>query len=367
MNCLFVCFGSVPFDSSSGGLVRVASNIYGAKSLAGDIQPYFIFLGKRFSSKKGDYVELPWQDAGVLVRVASLFVVFWLASFRRWGKIFPHGSGVLSIPLIFKRSKVVVFMHGDIESEYAYMRISKKISLRIRFFMISLVERLQFFYFNHFNTYNVKLNRRLVGRNKVVSSIPNFVGTSILKKNASYFNLDTYEKRGVLSVAVVSKFVPRKNFRKSVDVLLGLSRILPVRVCVVGSVDEVYVPEFDSLITELMECSNIELIRKVGCTDSELEEVYSNSAFLLHPALAEGFPMAVQEALVNGCYIIGYAKTLDLPGFSNFLVDLDSNSVNDIYDLLASSKISPEKAARYAAENFTPEQYFSALRGLVNG
>lgn len=354
---LVIGFGSIPFEGHKGGLIRVSQLLFEV----GCQNCKFLFFGKQLNLSDERFVELPWEGKNLLIRLLSLSLSVIYVTFSRYKSVMVHGSPILLLSAVFSRSRTRYFVHGDLSLEYEYLK-DRGLSERIRYFLICSTQKWAFSYFSRFNVYNYDLTKLLLGKGKNVTDIPNFLSGELLSTASN--SVGSFVKQKTIKVVIVSRFVRRKNFEKSVGFLINLASVVKVEVTVIGNVDREYMDVFSTYFDKLLEVASISVRRLEGCTDGELYKAYAESDFLLHPAKAEGFPLSAQEALCFGCLVVGYTSVLKLDCVNDFIIDIDDAEADLMSFLSVLENIVRRNVSKQAISSFRSESYFKALDNI---
>lgn len=149
--------------------------------------------------------------------------------------------------------------------------------------------------------------------------IYNGVGDEFYKlaNQSSLLNERLYELKGKKYILFVGDRSAYKNFSMVLDVLKFLT---DYQLVVIGGKD------FDSIETEKIKRSKVDVTHLKGITGKELNIVYNNAFCLLYPSSYEGFGIPITEAMQSGCPVIStnLSSIPEVAGNAALLIDVVS-------------------------------------------
>jgi glycosyltransferase involved in cell wall biosynthesis len=339
MKNIYIGFGS-SIDDVRGGLERVSRSHFTVRSDKDAFYNYFILLGT-VSRKNDNYIELPWREKKLLTKFISLIQIFFLL-FKNKGRLFIHGSPLLSILGFIVRKRVVIVHHGDVYMEKLAENKKGNLGVFILFVLTCITDKL---YTNHV-TYNKSIESRLIKANKTPLIIPNFV------ENTFQFDIDNVICN-IPTIAMLAYWNERKNLQKTIDFVKNKGL---VRIIIIGRPTSTYLNEFNKILKKIEKLSNVKLEHYQDIQDNKINQLLSDSDYFLHMADEEGFPRAMQEAQICGCTVI--CKTL------SFNPDLLINLAIDIKEISTFTKVEVDQRISLSnkyKKNYSLKAYTNAM------
>jgi mannosyltransferase len=165
-----------------------------------------------------------------------------------------------------------------------------------------------------------------------IKVIYNGVGNEFCKldNKPSFLNGKLSNLKGNKYILFVGDRSAYKNFNVVLDVLKCLT---DYQLVVIGGKD------FDSIETEKIKQSKVDVTHLKGITGEELNVVYNNAFCLLYPSAYEGFGIPITEAMQSGCPVIStnYSSIPEVAGNAALLIEVVSvdNIISEVHKLEA--------------------------------
>jgi len=368
MNLIYVGFGSFTVPARSG-LRKVSNNlrIISDGGLKQGAPIKFVLLGNEDTSTRQGH-EYKWEGAALHRKLVSIIRVLLYINTSRSTSIIVSGSPLLYACCLLRKDRTVVQHHGLVSKEFRCsrkdkMNIVQQIDYWWKYMLISTIENVSFYTFTKHTYYNEEIEK-LIARDKQKIYLPNPVLYSCSVNKIEALKDKAREIKEVTKVKIVSVayYTKRKNLALIDPFFDNIPKDKYIQLNICGNICEEYRAEFWQVFKRIAERDNIELHYYENLSDVELERFYYQSHFLIHPSLAEGFPLVAQEAISKGCMIIAHPSVINRVVPQKFIYDITKGITDTLHKY---DKADVNKAIEYARLEFSPEKFLTTLSNFV--